>query len=144
MDANQITEIANGTPVTLWGSALGMFIVAFFYVERALNNRKGDNMMVKALTEDVARLENRLRDETSRADENEERADRMAGERNQLVREFAETRAQFATVSERLDWQTQKINQQSARIDALVQQNETLVNQNTLLTQRVNELINRG
>jgi len=136
MESNQVAEIAS-TATGVWGTAIGAIVVAFLFVERYLNNRKGDNAMVKALTEDVARLENRLRDETKRADDNEDRADALATERNGLIREFADIKSSHERVLERLDWLTKQNDQ-------ITQQNTELVKQNRELTDRLNEFFNRG
>lgn len=136
MEPNQIADVAS-SQAGVWGTAVGAIVVAFLFVERYLSNRKGDNVMVKALTEDVARLENRLRDETKRADDNEDRADAMAIERNSLIREFADIKSSHERVLERLEWLTKQNDQ-------ITKQNLELVQQNRELTNRLNEFINRG
>lgn len=128
---------AVGSSGGVWGTIGGGIVVGAWFIDKFLTNRSGDNARVKALTEDNARLENRLREAEKRADENETHADDLAKQRNDLIREFAEIKAQYATVTERLEW-LGKQNEQ------LIGQNATLVRQNQELNQRLNELLSRG
>jgi len=131
MEPNAVaTAVVSSSGAEVWGTLAGAVVVAFYFIDKFLSNRKGENVTVKALTEDNARLENRLREEKQRADENEDRADSMASERNALIREFAEIKSSHAQVLERLDW--------------LSKQNVQLIDQNKDLTKRLNEFLNRG
>lgn len=132
-----VTAAISSAGTEIWGTLAGSVVVAFYFIDKYLGNRKGDNATVKALTEDNARLENRLREEKMRADENEDRADDMAKERNSLIREFADIKSSHAQVLERLEWLTKQNDQ-------LISQNRELVQQNRELTTKLTDLINRG
>lgn len=136
MDPNQITEAVN-SPVTIWGTIAGAILVAFSFVKTWNVNRKGDNAQIKALLEDNARLENRLRDADKRADEAIDEKDAMSKEINGLIREFAEIKSQYATINERLEWQTKQNDQ-------LLNQNSALMAQNTELSNQVRTLLQQG
>lgn len=130
---NEVANVPGGTIGYLVGAA----VVAYQFISKWNNTRTGENAQLKAITEDNARLENRLRDADKRAEEAIDDRDAMAQERNGLIREFSEIKAQYAAVNERLEWLTKQNDQVMHQNTELLKQNTELSNQvRTLLQQR--------
>lgn len=123
------TTIAQAIPseASSWGYIAGGLVIALMSVEKYLQNRNGDNKVVKAVTEDNARLENRAREADQRVIAADARADKAEDERDAMLREFGEVKSQYERLSERLDWL-------SKQNDELRLQNNTLIQQNNELT----------
>jgi hypothetical protein len=138
MDPNEMAQVASqlgsGTP---WGLGMGSLFGLLWFLDKFFANRKGDNQRVLSITEHAARVTDRLRDETKRADDNQDRADKLADMVNTHVRDSAEIKAQNAQITERLEW----LLKQNAQ---LISQNETLVQQNNDLRAQLNEVLKRG
>lgn len=123
------TTLAQNLPTdgNSWGYLIAGAVTAVLAVDKFLQNRTGDNKIVRALTEDNARLENRAREADQRVASADAKADKAEEERDAMLREFGNLKAQQERLSERLDWL-------SKQNDELRLQNTTLIQQNNELT----------